>query len=180
MQMTKYFGLTLCLLIAFLTSPAVAAEAPATFKVGEFSFTRPAKWEWVEVSSSMRKAQLRISDSQKKESAEVVFFEGMGGGTKANVDRWLTSFQEPKDKISAKVEETTVAGKKVTFVQAEGTYLSGMPGGPKTPQANYALAGAIIENPAGPVFIRMTGPAALVKSTLAEFKSFVESGVKGK
>jgi hypothetical protein len=176
----KSFGRSLFLVLALLNSRASSAEAPATFKAGEFTFTRPVKWEWVEVSSSMRKAQLRISDPQKKESAEIVFFEGMGGGTKANVDRWLSSFQEPKDKISAKVEEATIAGKKVTFVQAEGTYLSGMPGGPKTPQANYALAGAIIESPLGPVFIRMTGPAGLVKSTLAEFRSFVESGVKGK
>jgi hypothetical protein len=180
MQITKSFARTLCLLIAFLTSPAFSAEPPATFKVGEFTFARPAKWEWVDVSSSMRKAQLRISDPKKKESAEIVFFEGMGGGTKANVDRWFSSFQEPKDKINAKVEEATIAGKKVTFVQADGTYLSGMPGAPKTPQPNYALAGAIIESTAGPVFIRMTGPAGLVKSTVAEFKSFVESGVKGK
>ena len=180
MQITKPFERSLFLLAAFLSSRAISAEAPATFKVGEFTFTRPANWDWVEVSSSMRKAQLRISDPKKKESAEVVFFEGMGGGTKANVDRWLSSFQEPKDKISAKVEEITVAGKKVTFVQAEGTYLSGMPGGPKTPQPNYALIGAILESPGGPVFIRMTGPAGLVKSTVSQFRSFFESAEKGK
>jgi hypothetical protein len=165
-------------LLAF--SSWLQAVAPTAFKAGEFSFKRPPKWEWVEVTSSMRKAQLRISDPQKKESADIVFFEGMGGGTKANADRWLSAFQEPKDKIKSKVEEVTAAGRKITFVEAEGTYLSGMPGGAKTPLSNHALLGAIIESSSGDVFIRMTGPVGLVKSSTAEFKKFVEDSVKEK
>ena len=43
-----------------LALPDRAAEAPGTFKVGEFTFTRPAGWEWVEATSSMRKAQLKV------------------------------------------------------------------------------------------------------------------------
>ena len=37
-----------------------AADAPTTFKVSEFTFQRPAKWEWVETASPMRKAQLKV------------------------------------------------------------------------------------------------------------------------
>jgi hypothetical protein len=171
-----------CLFFAFLSalSTELAAAAPATFKVGEFTFTRPPAWEWVEIASSMRKAQLRVPDPKSKESAEIDFFEGIGGGTKANVERWLSAFQEPRDKINAKIDEITVGGRKITYVQAEGTYLSGMPGGAKTPLANHALLGGIIENPSGDVFIRMTGPVALVKTTTAEFKKFIDSAVKGK
>ncbi len=108
----------------------LAADAPATFKVGEFSFARPADWQWVEVNSVMRKAQLKISDASKKESVEDIFFffgEGGGGLTQANIDRRLAQFSEPKDKLNSKVETTTAEGHKITCVQAGGNCQSGMP-----------------------------------------------------
>ena len=164
-----------------LSTGQLLAQAGATFKVSDFTFTKPAKWESVEVTSQMRKAQLKITDPQGKGTADVIFFHfgpGDGGGTKANVDRWFGQFKEPRDQIKAKTEEVTVAGHKVTYVQAEGTYLSGMPGGPQAPMTGYALAGAIIEAAQGSVFIRMTGPQALVKDSLADFKKMVESALK--
>ena len=66
------------------------AAAPATFKVSEFTFQRPASWEWVETTSSMRKAQLKVNDADKKNSAEVVFFHfgpSNGGGVPAKCQR---------------------------------------------------------------------------------------------
>ena len=53
---------------------ALAADAPATFKVSEFTFKRPEKWQWVEVTSAMRKAQLNVVSADKKQTAEVIFF----------------------------------------------------------------------------------------------------------
>lgn len=156
----------------------VAADGPKTFKVGEFTFERPEKWQWIEVASAMRKAQLKVEDAAKKESAEVVFFhfgEGAGGSTQANIDRWLAQFAEPKEKLNSKVESVTVGGRKVTYVHAEGTYQSGMPGGLKTPQPNSMLVGGIIESGQGNVFIRLTGPVALAKASQAEFRRMVES-----
>jgi len=126
----------------------------------------------------MRKAQLKVNDAAKKESAEVVFFhfgEGGGGGTQANIDRWLGQFQEAREKLNPKIETATAAGRKVTYVQAEGTYMSGMPGGAKTPQPGTVLLGAIIESDKGNVFIRMTGPAKLALSAKADFRKMVES-----
>ncbi len=157
------------------------ADGPATFPVGEFTFTRPAKWEWVEVTSEMRKAQLKVTDADGKTSADVVFFQfgpGGAGGAKANVERWMRQFSEPRDQINAKTEETTVGKTKITYASAEGTYKSGMPGGALTPMPDYALLGAIIESDDGSVFVRMTGPKALVKSATADFKKMVESGPK--
>jgi hypothetical protein len=175
MKLFCVFG-SLCLAAGLL-----AAETPATFKVSEFSFTRPANWEWVQVTSQMRKAQLKVSDPKTTGSADVIFFHfgpGDGGGTKANVERWYGQFKEPRDKISARSEETMVGKHKITYVHAEGTYLSGMPGGAQTPMADYALAGAIIEADQGSVFIRMTGPKELVKASLADFKKMVQSGLQ--
>lgn len=165
---------------SFFLPPVLFAAAPATFKVSEFTFTRPANWEWAE-PSGMRKAQLKVADAKTKTSADVIFFyfgEGNGGGTKANVERWFAQFQEPKEKIGAKIEEVTISGHTVTFVQAEGTYKSGMPGGPQTPLANHALHGAIIESTQGNVFVRMNGPRELVKSSDAEFRKLIESALK--
>jgi hypothetical protein len=158
-----------------------AADAPATFKVSEFSFTRPANWEWVESASPMRKAELKVVDEKTKAKAEVVFYhfgQGGAGGTQANIDRWFGQFVEPRDKINAKTEESTVDKHKVTYVSAEGTYKSGMPGGPQTPMPNYALLGAIIDASEGSVFVKMTGPKELTKAATPAFKKMVEGALK--
>jgi len=162
-----------------------AAEGPGKFKVGEFEFTRPAKWEWVDVGNSpMRKAQLKVTSTDKQSAnAEVVFYyfgEGGAGGTKANVDRWLGQFQEPREKLNSKIEDVTVGKHKMTLVQAEGTYMSGMPGAghPAIPQANSMLLGAILESPQGNVFIKMTGPDKLVKASHETFKKMARSALE--
>ena len=174
--MKHSIGFSALLLLSLLN--LVAAD---TFKVSEFTFTQPAKWERVQTASSMRKAQFKVNDAEKKNSAEVVFFHfgpGDGGGVQANVQRWFGQFQGSREQIGAKSEEKTIGKHKVTFVQAEGTYMSGMPGGAMTPQPNSALRGAIIEDTQGAVFVKMTGPSALVKSSESDFRKMVESAVK--
>ncbi len=129
----------------------------------------------------MRKAQLLITDDKTRQTADVVFFHfgaAQGGDVQANVDRWLGQFQEPRDKINAKVEKGNAGSMKITWVEAEGTYLSGMPGGPKTPMPNSALRGAIIESDQGNVFARLTGPRDLVKNSAADFHKMIESAAK--
>jgi hypothetical protein len=158
-----------------------SADSPATFVVSEFTFTRPAGWESVTPSSPMRKAELKVVDDATKGKAEIVFFHfgpGPAGGKKANIDRWFGQFEEGRDKIGAKVEDVTVGKHAVAFVEAQGTYKSGMPGGPQTPMAGYALLGAIIESEQGHVFVKMTGPQALVKSASANFRKMIDGALK--
>jgi hypothetical protein len=169
-------------ILALLLSLAVAsaAEVPATFKVSEFTFTRPAAWEWIETASPMRKAQFKINSDDGKTTGEVVFFhfgQGQGGGTKANIERWLGQFQESRDKLNPKTEDTTIAGRKISYVSADGTYLEGPPGGQKTPRPGYTLLGAVIESDEGNVFIKLTGPAALAKASQPAFRKMVESAL---
>ncbi|HEY0456268.1 MAG TPA: hypothetical protein VGE41_07810 [Verrucomicrobiae bacterium] len=175
--MRKYLITLVLQSLLFIPSFQVAAaDAPATFTVGEFKFTRPEKWEWIESTSAMRKAQLKVGKGT--ESAEVVFYyfgQGGGGGTKANVDRWLSQFQDAKNQ---KTEEVTVNKHKVTYVQVEGTYLSGMPGTAKTPMSNSMLQGAILESDEGSVFVKMTGPIELVKENKQTFRKMVEGALK--
>jgi hypothetical protein len=174
---SRYFLLPFLLIAA----AKVRADDSATFTAGGLTFTRPAKWESVEPSSEMRKAQLKVTDPDSKASAEVIFFvfeTGSGGGVQANVDRWFHQFSEPKEQINAKQEEVTVGKTKITYVQAEGTFKSGMPGGDLTPMSDYALCGAIIETDSANIIVKMTGPKALVKASVADFKKMIESGPK--
>jgi hypothetical protein len=174
-SMLRFFSFLMSVALA----SAFAAEEHATFKAGAYTFAKPEKWTWTEGAEGMRAAQLKIPD--EKGTAEVVFFVfpgGGGGSAQANADRWLGMFQEGKDKINSKVETVKKDKGTITFVRAEGTYMSGMPGGAKTPMPNSMLQGAIIEGEQGNVYARMTGPIAVVKANTDKFKKMVEDGVK--
>ncbi len=172
--------LAACLLLLLSATPAVRAADPATFTVGAFTFKRPPTWKWVAVgTNSMRKAQLRV-EGDGGQSADVVFFTfgaGQGGGVDQNIARWLGQFEQGDAKTLKPTEDTAeIKGTKVTRVRVDsGTFNSGMPGGPTTPQTDYGLYGAILESKDGDVFIKLTGPAALVRAAAADFEAMVQS-----
>ena len=172
---TIFFAATLSLLAVALAR----AEQPAEpVKVGAFTFPVPEGWKAVTPSSSMRKAQLEIAQGSDK--AEVTFFQfgaGQGGSVAENVARWFAQFPGSDDK--RKTENVQAGPVKITYVTTEGTFSSGMPGGPTTPMTGYALCGAILESPDGNVFIKMTGPEAVVKSSTEAFKKMVSEAAKG-
>ncbi len=155
---------------------ASAARGAETFKVGAFTFAVPEGWTKVTPSSPMRNAQLEVARGQEK--AEVTFFHfGGGSGTPAdNVARWFGQF--PGSEANRKTETVDVEGTRVTFATTEGTFSSGMPGGPSSPMPNYALCGAIIENSGGDVYVKMTGPAGVVKASADALKKMVADAVK--
>jgi len=129
----------------------------------------------------MRKAQLKIPGAKADEAADVTFFHfgAQGGGDAAsNAQRWLMQFKG--DESAKKVEAQEIEGTKVTLVTTEGTFSSGMPGGPATPMENQALLGAIIEGPEGNVFIKTTGPAALVKGLREKLVAFITAALPKK
>lgn len=154
----------------------VSAQAAEPFKVGSFTFAAPEGWTKVTPSSPMRNAQLEVARGQDK--AEVTFFHfGGGSGTAAdNVARWFAQF--PGSEANRKTETVEAGGTKITFATTEGTFSSGMPGGPTSPMPGYALCGAIIENPGGDVYVKMTGPAAVVKASAEALKKMVSDAVK--
>ena len=93
-----------------------------------------------------------------------------------NVARWFAQFPGSEDK--RKTENVQAGPVKITYATTEGTFSSGMPGGPTTPMTGYALYGAILESPDGDVFIKMTGPEAVVKSASEAFKKMVSEAAK--
>jgi hypothetical protein len=163
--------------LLLLTLAGAEAQIGNTVKVGAFAFTVPEGWKTVTPSSAMRKAQLEIGQGSDK--AEVTFFQfgaGQGGSVAENVTRWFAQFPGNEDK--RKTETVQAGSVKITYATTEGTFSSGMPGGPTTPMSGYALCGAILESPDGNVFIKMTGPAAVVKSASEAFKKMVSEAAK--
>jgi len=167
--------------IAFFAAASVLLSAIAAsaepVKVGAFSFTVPEGWKTVTPSSAMRKAQLEITQGPDK--AEVTFFQfgaGQGGSVADNVARWFGQF--PGSEVKRKTETVQAGAVKITYVATEGTFSSGMPGGPSTPMTGYALRGAILESADGNVFIKMTGPESVVKSSTDAFRKMVSEAAK--
>lgn len=163
---------------AFFVIAATASFAETNeIKAGSFTFTVPEGWKQVTPSSPMRKAQLEIARGPEK--AEVTFFHfgaGQGGTTEENVARWYGQFPgSEKNRITENVQAGSV---KITFAMTEGTFSSGMPGGPTTPMTGYALCGAILESTSGSVFVKMTGPEAVVKASTEAFKKMVSEAAK--
>lgn len=172
-------GLVLAVTTTLVLPPSTArAEDPATFEVGDFTFTRPADWAWVPVASAMRKAQLRPGGAD--DGAEIIFFyfTGGGGDVDSNVKRWLSQFKGKEG--AEKVEAKTINGVRVTFVTTGGTFSSGMPGGPTTPKTDYALHGAIMEGKEGSVFAKFTGPEKIVKGASDKFIKFITDATTAK
>lgn len=163
---------------AFLILAANGVFAETTeIKAGSFTFAVPEGWKQVTPSSPMRKAQLEIARGPEK--AEVTFFHfgaGQGGTTAENVARWFGQF--PGSEKNQITENVQVGPVKITFALTDGTFSSGMPGGPTTPMPGYALCGAILESADGSVFVKMTGPEVVVKASTEAFKKMVSDAAK--
>ena len=177
---TPRFFLPALLLVLLTAAPVLRAADPATFTVGGFTFKRPPTWQWVVANSPFRKAQLHIPDPTNPAGpgADAVFFTfgpGQGGDANQNISRWIGQFDKPES-VNPVVESATIKGTKVTRVRVEsGTFSNGMPGQPATPMTNYGLYGAILESPQGDVFIKLTGPAEIVKAASANFEGLIQS-----
>ena len=122
-------------------------------------WTVPKRWTNA-AGSSMRVATYNIpgpSDAPEAQCAVFYFGPGQGGGTNANIDRWIDEFSDPK---TPERTSKTVNGMPVSLVRVKGTYVAhaGM-GGDAGTHPDHELFGAIIEGPSGAVFFKLTGPA---------------------
>ena len=105
-----------------------------------------------------------------------VFYFGRteGGDVDANINRWVSQFENP-----SKPERSTKAvdGMNITLVSISGTYLA--PGGPSMQSQgkkdNYRLLGAIVEAPDGLVFFKFTGPAKTIANAAVDFNTLIDS-----
>jgi len=173
------------ILALLLSASIVRAEEPATFTAGNFDFAVPAGWVSMAPSSSMRKAELRVPGPEGTgEAGEAIitvfhFGSGQGGTVQQNVDRWFGQFDGDKDSKGAATARETIGAVPVTFARARGTFQSGMPGQPTTPLEDQALLGAILENPNGDVYLKMTGPTPTVEKAEPAFVQMIRAACGG-
>ena len=177
-----------CICLACSNKGATAISNPQTNATqgaaGELRFKAPAEWTTEKASSSMRVAQYKLPKAEgDKEDASLVLYyfgENAGGGTQANIDRWIGQVQQPDGsdtKSKAKTETMTVNGLKVTTVDVTGIYTAEMaPGsGSFHNDDNYRLRAAVIETPKGNYFVKLAGPAKTVTRWDQSYNDYLKS-----
>jgi hypothetical protein len=157
-----------------------ARELPAgRVEVAGISFSPPGVWRREEPSSPMRAAQYAIpGPGNEKDGLFVVYFfgSGQGGSVAENIQRWKGQFTDVPGAVATDgVRTERKGGFAITIVTARGTFASGMPMEPTTPEPNSALWGAIVEGPQGNVFLKATGPKATIESARAGFSAVLDS-----
>jgi hypothetical protein len=125
----------------------------------------------------MRLATYTIPGAAGGENARCAvyyFGPGQGGGTEANIERWIGEFENP-GKPDRKSSE--VRGLKVSQVEVAGTYRAhaGMGEGAQEAAPGWSLLGAIVEGPSGALFFKLTGPTATVAPAKREFEGLLAS-----
>ena len=174
-------ALRVWILLCLAALTARAGDKPATFAAGDFTFAVPTGWSSVTPSSPMRKAELRVPGPEGTGAAgEAIitvfhFGQGQGGTVQQNVDRWFSQFDGDDETKGAATAKKTIGTVPVTFARARGTFQSGIPGQPTTPLEGQALLGAILENPNGDVYVKMTGPAPTVEKAEPAFVQMIRS-----
>ncbi len=138
--------------------------------VGGLQFQIPAGWQAETPETNARAGQWLVPApaAQPGDGVEVVaFFFGpnVGGSAQENIDGWSAAVTTPEGRPAAAAPmKRTVAGHAITEVLLTGTYAepSPQPALPPTSRPGYALLGVVIENPAGTIYWRATGPASQV------------------
>jgi hypothetical protein len=158
-------------------------KSPGSVIVAGITFTPPAQWKNLG-ASGMRQAQFSMPAvaGDTDEGTMNVFYFGpaSGGGTEANLQRWIGQITQPDNSDSAAVAEhgTFVAdGMAGHMVSLNGTYKkgSGRPmGGDATFIPGYRLVGMVLEGPEGSLFFKLTGPEATARAMEEDFLKMVQ------
>jgi len=163
--------LAVCLLgvsAAGLAAGKTSSDDPPDYKAGGVIFSVPSHWPPVTPDSRMRLFQFEVPPPDPvlgtADLSVFYFGPGMGGSVEDNLERWKSEFTVKDPGFPPFADERLVNGMKVTTIQIEGTFQSGMPGGERTPKSGWGVAGAIVEGPEGLVFFKMSGPVHTVRS----------------
>lgn len=130
---------------------------------------------WTEKPGSMmRDVNFTFGPSGEGE-CYIARLPGAGGGLAANVNRWRAQMGAAplsEEEVSA-LPTRPLFGQPARFVSVDGTFSPGMGSNQTFP--DYRLIGLILAGEAGAVFVKMTGPKALVEQNGAAFDQFVSS-----
>lgn len=154
-----------------MTSPAMQTQGSG---MGEAKFTWNTPEGWAEAPlSSMRPINLKPAGDPKAE-CYLTQLGGAGGGLVDNVNRWRKQMGlDPVDETAvAALPKKPFLGGEATYVELEG-HFSGMSGDQDNP--DFKLAGLILMRGDSSIFVKMTGPKALIDKELPKFDQFCGS-----
>ncbi|QDT06747.1 hypothetical protein K227x_51630 [Rubripirellula lacrimiformis] len=164
-----------------MAQTAAAAKTETVDVFGDGKLEIPAEFKRVPPQSRMLAHEFQASAGEGDDAATArVTMMAAGGGAKANITRWQGQFAGG-DKAANKTEELKIGNWEVHLVDANGSYAETMGGGPFSggkvvQRTDYAMAGAILINPAGKsYFVKMIGPAAVVKANRQRFVKMIKS-----
>ena len=147
------------------------------------AWTTPADWVEQAPSNSVRRAQYQAPGPGGSAECVVFYFgPGQGGDPQSNAQRWASQFVDAKGTpATPKTRTAEVAGLKVLFVEADGTYLQGTMTGAAAVEekGSYALLAAVVEGPDSNWFFKLTGPKATVEAQRAGFETMIGSIRRG-
>lgn len=158
-----------------------AVLAGPSFPVGNLTFTIPARWQIEMVDGPARGGQWRVPPLKgSEEGGQVVAFffgPGVGGSAKENIEAWIDTMSRAEGHPADKQWQYQAGGFKVSEVVIFGTYsqVINSPGIPPMARPNYGLLGTVVENSAGNIYWRFTGPEALVTAMLPLFNKMIAS-----
>jgi hypothetical protein len=121
----------------------------------------------------MRLLDLRFGPNQEGE-CYISLMPGPAGGLEANVNRWRTQMGQPAytaDEIS-KLPKKPFFNRDATFVAFDGDF-KGF--GAEQAQTGYSMLGLIHSAEQATIFVKLTGPKALVDQNAAAFDVFCQS-----
>ncbi|MBI4716452.1 MAG: hypothetical protein HY763_01485 [Planctomycetes bacterium] len=112
-------------------------------------------------------------------SVRVTFFPDMKGKDEMNIDRWLAQVKRPNGQPCGREDARTTVKTvnnniRVVIVDINGTLSTQMMGGGGE-LPNQKMIAAIINDPAGPHFVKATGPHASITKWSESIYAFIES-----
>jgi len=152
-----------------------------SFPVGNLTFTIPSRWQIEAVDGPARGGQWRVPPlNGTGDAGEVVayfFGQGAGGSPQENIEAWIGTMFSADGHPADKQWQYKAGGFQVSQVVIFGTYnqVVASPGIPPLRHPNYVLLGTVLENPAGNIYWRFTGPEPLVTATLPLFNKMIDS-----
>lgn len=157
-----------------------AAQPPSDPTVASFvglEAPKPATWQWQPPRSQMITANYTVPAPGDVEGARAAqlnvyyFGQGMGGSVQDNIDRWKNQFRSPDGyEVTPHVEEFEVNGLPITFVELAGEWREF---GAVAFRRDQILVAAIVEAPAGRVFIRLAGDEQTIETNRDAFMKLV-------
>lgn len=167
--------------LASAVPPATRPDATALSQEAlHITWVDPPAFKRVPPSNPMRKASYIVpraaGDSEDGELTVFYFGAGQGGGTDANVERWVKQFGDVKPGDVKRADREANGLRQHTVELDSGTFSAGMAmGGSGKPKPNYGLVGGIVEAPSGAYFFKLTGPSKTVAQAKADFYKLLDS-----